>query len=166
MWNIATGGGIQKCNGGSGTGNAVSGIVEYQGTHFLVSYLNGVVDVFQFMPQPADGQAVAPAPLATYVPASAGFNARPAAVLTIAVSSGPASDQNKEPLDWLVLSRMDADSLEVVQMDPNFKWGGELTQTSRCHAILPVDIAVEGAGEERLVVCAHGSIIKIFRWKG
>ena len=61
---------------------------------------------------------------------------------------------------------MDADSLEVVQMDPNFKWGGELTQTSRCHAILPVDIAVEGAGEERLVVCAHGSIIKIFRWKG
>ena len=98
MWNIATGGGIQKCNGGSGTGNAVSGIVEYQGTHFLVSYLNGVVDVFQFMPQPADGQAVAPAPLATYVPASAGFNARPAAVLTIAVSSGPASDQNKDCL--------------------------------------------------------------------
>lgn len=163
VWNIANGGGIQKFN--EGMDKPVTGILEYKGTHFLVSYLNGTVDVFQFMAQPADGQAVSPAPLATYVPASAGFNTQPAGCLAISIICGPANDQNREALDWLVVSRLDSDSLEVVQMDPNFKWGGELSQTSRCFAILPVDVTVEGGGEERLVVCAHGSIVKIFRWK-
>jgi hypothetical protein len=169
VWNIANGGGIQKFNegmGGAGTKAAVTAIVEYKGTHFLVSYISGKVDVFQFVAQPADGNAVAPAPIASYIPASAGLNVAPAPVIAIAVTYGPANEQNREPLDWLVVSRVDTDSLEVVQMDPGFGWGGELTQTTKCFSILPIDVAPEqGTQEERLVVCAHGSIIKIFRWK-
>jgi hypothetical protein len=124
VWNIVNGGGIQKFNEGAGAG-AVTGILEYKGTHFLVSFFSGAVNVYQFVAQPADGQAVSPAPLATYLPAAAGFSATPSAAVAISVTYGPAGDgpARGEVCDWLVVSRLDSDALEVVQMDPNFKWG-------------------------------------------
>lgn len=67
-------------------------------------------------------------------------------------------------LDWLVVSRMNGDALEVVQLDPSFPWGGGLTQTTLSRCILPVEVQVNGA-EERLVLAGSGTVVKIFRWK-
>ena len=176
IWNICTGTVIQQFNTEQAAeGNAVTGICEYKGTHFVVSFFSGVVQVFQFAAQPAEGQAVIPQPLASYTPTSlapSGFGAappRPPGVLAIALTFGPAKSPHHgdggEILDWLVVSRMNEDSLEVVQLDPSFPWGGGLTQTVMSRCILPVEVQANGA-EERLILAGSGTVVKIFRWKG
>lgn len=158
----------------AGQDNAVTGICEYKGTHFIASFFSGVVQVFQFAAQPAEGQAVNPNPLATYTPTSltpSGFGAappRPNSVLAIALTYGPARSPHHgdsgEILDWLVVSRLNEDALEVVQLDPSFPWGGGLTQTTMSRCILPIEVQMNGA-EERLVLAGSGTVVKIFRWK-
>lgn len=175
VWNICTGTVIQQFNTAqAGEGNAVTGICEYKGTHFIVSFFSGVVHVFQFVAQPAEGQAVNPLPLASYTPTSltpSGFSAappRPPGVLAIALTYGPAKPphhgEGGEILDWLVVSRMNEDALEVVQLEPSFPWGGGLTQTTMSRCILPVEVQTNGA-DERLVLAGSGTVVKIFRWK-
>eukprot|EP00892_Ulva_mutabilis_P008691 jgi/Ulvmu1/6194/UM028_0050.1 len=176
VWNICTGTVIQRVpvNAAQPSDNAVTGICEYKGTHFIVSFFSGVVHVFQFAAQPVEGQAVNPVPLASYSPPSlapSGFGAAPpraSGVLAIALTYGPAKPSHHgdggEVLDWLVVSRMNEDALEVVQLDPSFPWGGGLTQTTMSRCILPVEVQVNGT-EERLVLAGSATVVKIFRWK-
>lgn len=175
VWNICTGTVIQQFNAGQASKeNAVTGICEYKGTHFIVSFFSGIVHVYQFAAQPVEGQAVNPQPLASYTPTTlspSGFGSaapRPNSVLAIALTYGPARSpqhgDSGEVFDWLVVSRLNEDALEVVQLDPSFPWGGSLTQTTMSRCILPVEIQSNGT-EERLVLAGSGTVVKIFRWK-
>ena len=147
---------------------AISALVEYQGTNFLSASLDGSVSIWQFAAQPSPTAVVDAAPIATYLPAAAApqaFGAAPAAApaaLTCAVCTGPGP--GGEAVDWLVVSRLNAEGLECVRMAPTFDWGGTLARTKLCRAVQQV--TVQGSrGVEHLVLAGSLHMIKIFRWR-
>lgn len=69
-----------------------------------------------------------------------------------------------EVLDWLVVSRLHADALEVVRLAPSFEWGGSMNKTFNCRAILNVH-AENARGDERMLIVGSKHQVKIFRWR-
>ena len=175
MWNIATGTPMQRAerppDAAASDVAAVSALTEYQGTHFLASSLDGTVRIWEFCAAPSADAVIQPQPIATYAPGAAlssfGAPPPPPGVLSFGVSTGPAGGSAaataEGAVDWLVVSRLGADALEIVRLAPGFEWGGTAAKTTNCRAIVSVNAACS-MGDEHLVLAGSGHMIKIFRW--